>query len=52
VVDASPNHGASFPQVSALLPAKKGNWGDRDFIAASKAGMVYVTGQSDVTESC
>ena len=43
VVDASPDHGASFPQVSALLPAKKSNWGDREFIAASKAGTVYVT---------
>jgi hypothetical protein len=43
VVDASANHGASFPQVSPLLPAKKGNWGDRDFIAVSSAGTVYVT---------
>jgi hypothetical protein len=43
VVDASANHGASFPQVSPLLPAKKGNWGDRDFIAVSGSGTVYVT---------
>jgi hypothetical protein len=43
VVDASADHGASFPQVSPLLPAQRGNWGDRDFIAVSKAGMVYVT---------
>src|SRR5580704_11991980 len=27
VVDASADHGVSFPQVSPLLPAKKGNWG-------------------------
>jgi len=43
VVDASSDHGASFPQVSPLLPAKKGNWGDRDFIAVSNTGTVYVT---------
>jgi hypothetical protein len=43
VVDASADHGASFPQVSPLLPAKKGNWGDRDFIAVSRTGTVYVT---------
>ena len=43
VVDASPDHGASFPQVSPLLPAKSGNWGDRDFIAVSSTGTVYVT---------
>ena len=43
VVDASSDHGASFPQVSPLLPARKGNWGDRDFIAVSKTGTVYVT---------
>lgn len=43
VVDASADHGASFPQVSPLLPAKKGNWGDRDFIAVSGTGTVYVT---------
>ena len=38
VVDASADHGVSFPQVSPLGPAKKGNWGDRDFIAVSKTG--------------
>jgi len=43
VVGASPDHGASFPQVSPLLPAKSGNWGDRDFIAVSSTGTVYVT---------
>ena len=43
VVDASADHGVSFPQVSPLLPARKGNWGDRDFIAVSKTGTLYVT---------
>jgi hypothetical protein len=43
VVDASADHGATFPQVSPLLPAKQGNWGDRDFIAVSSTGTVYVT---------
>ncbi len=43
VVDASFDHGVSFPQVSPLLPAKNGNWGDRDFIAVSRTGTVYVT---------
>ena len=43
VVDASFDHGMRFPQVSPLLPAKRGNWGDRDFIAVSRTGIVYVT---------
>jgi hypothetical protein len=43
VVDASFDHGVSFPQVSPLLPPKQGNWGDRDFIAVSQQGWVYVT---------
>jgi hypothetical protein len=43
VVAASFNHGVSFPQISSLRPAKVGNWGDRDFIAVGKAGVVYVT---------
>ena len=43
VVDASFNHGVSFPQVSSLRPPKAGNWGDRDFIAVNKKGWVYVT---------
>ena len=43
VVDASFDHGATFPQVSADLPAQQGNWGDRDFIAVSSTGTVYVT---------
>src|SRR5579859_3195128 len=43
VVDASTDHGASFPQVSPLLPVKRNNWGDRDFIAVSRTGVVYLT---------
>ena len=43
VVDASFDYGVSFPQVSALRPPKPGNWGDRDFIAVSGQGVVYVT---------
>jgi hypothetical protein len=43
VVAASFDHGASFPQVVPLTPPVKGNWGDRDFIAVSRAGDVYVT---------
>lgn len=43
VVVASFDHGASFPQLTALRPHRAGNWGDRDFIAAGSAGQVYVT---------
>jgi hypothetical protein len=43
VIDASFDHGATFPQVSPDLPAQVGNWGDRDFIAVSKTGTVYET---------
>ena len=43
VVDASFDHGVSFPQVSSLRPPGPGNWGDRDFIAVSGQGVVYVT---------
>ena len=43
VVAASSDHGATFPQVSADTPPAKGNWGDRDFIAAGPAGTLYLT---------
>ena len=43
VVDASFDHGVSFPQMSSLRPPKAGNWGDRDFIAVNNKGWVYVT---------
>ena len=43
VVATSFDHGASFSQASSLIPSVKGNWGDRDFIAAGRGGTVYVT---------
>jgi hypothetical protein len=43
VVAASFNHGQTFPQVSALVPGKRGNWGDRDFIAVAPDGTLYLT---------
>jgi hypothetical protein len=43
VVATSYDHGATFSQVSSLIPHPVGNWGDRDFIAAGRDGTVYVT---------
>jgi len=43
VVGASFDHGATFPQSSALIPPDRKNWGDRDFIAVGPDGTVYVT---------
>jgi hypothetical protein len=43
VVATSFDHGATFSQVSSLIPHQAGNWGDRDFIAAGRGGTVYVT---------
>lgn len=43
VVATSFDHGATFSQVRSLIPDVKGNWGDRDFIAAGRNGTVYVT---------
>jgi hypothetical protein len=42
VVARSFNHGATF-SAAQLVPHKKGNWGDRDFLAAGPHGTVYVT---------
>src|SRR5258708_25763027 len=42
-VAASFDHGASFPQVVQVAPRVKGNFGDREFIAAGRSGRVYVT---------
>lgn len=42
VVATSFNHGATFSAAS-LIPHKKYNWGDRDFLAAGPHGTVYVT---------
>jgi BNR/Asp-box repeat len=43
VVAASFDHGATFSQVSSLIPPDPKNWGDRDFIAVGPDGTVYVT---------
>ncbi len=43
VVDASFDHGVTFPQSSELIPPDPKNWGDRDFIAVGPDGTVYVT---------
>lgn len=43
VVVASFDHGASFTQVSSLIPPDPKNWGDRDFMAVGPDGTVYVT---------
>jgi len=43
VVAASVDHGLSFRRVSSDRPPASGNWGDRVFIAVSKAGTVYLT---------
>jgi hypothetical protein len=43
VVAASFDHGRTFRQVTALIPRKKGNFGDRDFIAAGPGRVLYLT---------
>lgn len=43
VVDASFDHGASFPQETKVLPHQTNNWGDRDFIAVGPDGTLYLT---------
>jgi len=43
VVDTSFNFGRTFTRPAAALPPDKGNWGDRDFIAAGPHGVVYLT---------
>ena len=43
VVLASFDHGGTFPQRTALTPHRRGNWGDRDFIAAGPGDTVYLT---------
>lgn len=43
VVEASVNHGRTFPRMSMLLPRQAGNWGDRDFIAVGPRGTLYLT---------
>jgi BNR/Asp-box repeat len=43
IVAASFDHGATFPQVTSLLPPDAKNWGDRPFVAVGPDGTVYVT---------
>src|SRR2546430_15238622 len=43
IVAASFDHGATFVQVTSLVPPDAKNWGDRDFIAVGPDGAVYVT---------
>lgn len=43
VVDISTDAGQTFPTVRRLVPPRKNNWGDRDFIAVGPTGTIYVT---------
>jgi len=43
VVDISSDGGQTFPAVRPLVPPRRNNWGDRDFIAVSPGGAIYVT---------
>jgi hypothetical protein len=57
VVAASFDHGRTFAQVTKVVPRKKRNWGDRDFIAVAPDGDVYLTwdygpSAKDVTYIC
>jgi hypothetical protein len=57
VVAASFDHGATFPQVTSLVPPDAKNWGDRDFVAVGPDGAVYVTWdygpeRTSVTDLC
>ena len=43
VVDASFNHGKTFPQRVRVVAKQRNNWGDRDFIAVGPHGTLYLT---------
>jgi hypothetical protein len=43
VVEASFDHGKTFPQVRRLIGSQLNDWGDRDFIAVSPSGAIYLT---------
>jgi hypothetical protein len=43
VVEASFNHGKTFPQVRSIVPGHRNNWGDREFITVGPDGTVYLT---------
>jgi hypothetical protein len=57
VVDASFDHGLTFPQSTEVIPPDPKNWGDRDFLAVGPDGSVYLTWdygpeRTSVTEIC
>jgi hypothetical protein len=57
VVEASFNHGRTFPRVTKVVPRQRDNWGDRDFIAVGPRGTLYLTwdygpSAKDVTVVC
>jgi hypothetical protein len=43
VVEASFDHGHTFPRVTEVVASTAGNWGDRDFIAVGPVGTAYLT---------
>jgi hypothetical protein len=43
VVEASFDHGQTFPRVTDVVPSTTGNWGDRDFIAIGPTDTAYLT---------
>ncbi|MGD0380477.1 MAG: sialidase family protein [Acidimicrobiales bacterium] len=43
VVDASFNHGASFPQVTSIIPTDPENFGDSPNLAVGPDGTLYIT---------
>ena len=43
VVEASFDHGRTFPRVRQVVPRQRDNWGDRDFIAVGPDGAIYLT---------
>ncbi len=43
VVEASDDHGTTFPQVTSLTPPDPNNWGDSPNIGVGPGGTVYVT---------
>jgi hypothetical protein len=43
VVAASFDHGATFAQISNIVPPRRNDWGDRDYIAVAPDGTVYLT---------
>lgn len=43
IVEVSHDHGQQFTRIRDLIPAKYGNWGDRDFITVGPHGTAYLT---------